>query len=256
MAEYQKFVFSNDYSTEADALERMRQEKLTEAREMLQSDFETAKKQAFEEGFQEGQKMALEKLKTEMDLHINTIIENITKINEYKPELHNLFEQHSTACVRHITNNLFFKAQELYPVELLEQSVENALSNLPMVSKIIIRVPSNCKMYVEDTKIEEKVRQTGISDFAFVEDRDLKPGECSIEWDKSGVLSSKVDSFEKINSTLEAFVSPEDIELSDNTTSLAEKETSQQEELTPEINIKQAITSPESIEPLEAPVAN
>jgi len=255
MTEYQKFIFANDYSTEAETLERMRQQKLLDAREMLQVEIEDAKKQAFEEGFQEGQKMALEKLKSEMDLHVNTIIESITKINEYKPELHELFEQHSTACVRHITNNLFFKAQELYPAELLDQSVENALANLPMVSKIIIKVPTNCKMYLQDTKIEDKVRQSGISDFVFLEDQDLNPGECRIEWDKSGVLSSKVDSFEKINSTLEAFVLPEDIELSDNTKGLAKIQTDTQDQPTQE-ETEQSITSPESSDSSDNNVAN
>lgn len=228
MAEYQKFIFSDNYSTEPENLERIQQKKVLDARTMMAEEIESIKKQAFEQGYEEGQKMALEKLKAEMELHINTIIENITKINNFKPELQSIYEQHSTACVRHIAKNMFFKAENMFSDELLTQSVENAVENLPMVSKILVKVPVNTKTYLEDTKITEKIQQRGIMDFAFIEDRSLSAGECRIEWDKSGLLSSKVESFEKVNSTFAAFLSPDDLELSDKTETLALKETIEQ----------------------------
>ena len=235
MAEYQKFIFSENYSKAPENLEKLRVKKLEESRELLQAEHEQAKKNAFEEGFQEGQRMALEKLKSEMDLHINTIIQSVTQINEFKPELQNLYEQHSTACVRHLAKEMFFKSQEFFPEKILEQTILNALENTPMMVKIIIKVPANCLAYLQDTKIEERIKLAGITDFAFVEDINLNPGECKIEWDKSGVLSTKVDSFEKINAAFNAFLSPEDIELSDNTISTGEVE----------------VTEPESVETTE-----
>tara|TARA_Y100001960_G_scaffold243813_1_gene258139 strand:+ start:2394 stop:3200 length:807 start_codon:yes stop_codon:yes gene_type:complete len=224
MAEYQKFIFSDNYSKEPENLARLQQKKETEAREMMAAELDAAKKQAFEEGFQEGQKMALEKLKSEMDLHMNAILENISKINEYKPQLQAMYEEHATASVRHIAKNMFFKSEELFSNEMLDQAVDNALNNLPFVSKITLKVPRNCKVYLEDTQVEEKIRQRGITDFLIFEDPTLNPGECKIEWDQSGLLSSKVESFEKINTTFAAFLSPEDLELSDNTNTLAKVE--------------------------------
>lgn len=230
MAEYQKFIFADNYSKEPENIERLKQQKIKDARDIMLAEMEAAKKQAFEEGFQEGQKMALDKLKSEMDLHINTIIDNITKINEYKPQLQNIYEQHSTACVRHITKNMFFKSHEMFSEKLLEQSLDNALVNLPMVSKILIKIPTGCKVYLEDTKFAEKITQRGITDFAFIEEPSLNTGESRIEWDQSGLLSSKVESFEKINSTFAAFLSPEDLEVSDNTESFAPMQTTTPEQ--------------------------
>lgn len=224
MADYQKFIFSENYSTDQENLERIQRQKVLDAREIMAEEVESVKKQAFEQGYEEGQRAALEKLKAEMELHVNTIIENITKINNFKPELQSIYEQHSTACVRHIAKNMFFKAETMFSDELLTQSIENAVENLPMVSKILIKIPVNCKTYLEDTKIAEKIQQRGITDFAFVEDRSLSVGESRIEWDKSGLLSSKVESFEKVNSTFAAFLSPEDLELSDKTETLALRE--------------------------------
>lgn len=230
MTDYQKFIYNNNYSTEAENLERIQEKKLLDARDMLSNEVETAKNEAFEKGFEEGQKMALEKLKSEMDLHVNTIIESITKINNFKPELQSIYEQHSTACVRHIAKNMFFKSEEMFAERLLEQSLDNALNNLPMVSKIIVKIPTNCKVYLEDTQVEDKIRQRGITDFLFVEDATLHSGECRIEWDKSGLLSSKAESFEKVNATFAAFLSPEELELSDNTRALAASESLKSED--------------------------
>ena len=240
MADYQKFIFSEDYSTEPEVLRQKEEKKLAEAKQLMADDMEKAKQFAFEQGFQEGQKMALEKLKSEMDTHLNTLIQSIQQINAYKPEIHSLFEQQSTACVRHLVNQLYFKSNEIIPDKILNQAIENALENLPMVASIVIKVPRNCKTYLQDTQIEEKVAQAGITDYRILEDLTLGDGQCVIEWDKSGVLSSKVEAFEKINSTLNAFLSDEDIELSDNTDTLHQvadqpepiQTESQQEEVT------------------------
>tara|TARA_Y100001960_G_scaffold327008_1_gene412432 strand:- start:204 stop:1001 length:798 start_codon:yes stop_codon:yes gene_type:complete len=220
MADYQKFIFSEDYSTEPEILRQKEEKKLVEAKQLMADEIEKAKQFAFEQGFQEGQKMALEKLKSEMDTHLNTLIQSIQQINNFKPELHDLYEKQSTACVRHLVSKLYFKSNEIIPDTILNQAVENALENLPMVASIVIKVPRNCKNYLQDTLIEEKVQQAGITDYRILEDLTLGDGQCLIEWDKSGVLSSKVEAFEKINSTLNAFISEEDLELSDNTTSL------------------------------------
>lgn len=229
MADYQKFIFSEDYSTEPEVLRQKEEKKLAEAKQLMAEDMEKAKQFAFEQGFQEGQKMALDKLKSEMDTHLNTLIQSIQQINAYKPEIHSLFEQQSTACVRHLVNQLYFKANEIVPEKILNQAIENALENLPMVASIVIKVPRNCKNYLQDTQIEDKIAQAGVTDYRILEDLTLGDGQCVIEWDKSGVLSSKVEAFEKINSTINAFLSDEDIELSDNTDTLHQTQVVNQE---------------------------
>lgn len=252
MAEYQKFIFGENYSTEPANIKKIQDNKLVEAKQMLANDIEQAKQHAFEQGFQEGQKMALEKLKTEMDTHITTLIDSITKINEYKPQLHDIYEEQSTACVRHLVKNLFYNANEIIPEKILDQAINNALSNLPMVSKILIKVPANCKAYLRDTQIEAKVQERGINDFAFIEDNSLQKGECRIEWDQSGVLASKVESFEKINFALNSFLSESDIELSENTVSTGEQNIDKTGNLNEEIPLESNINEPNE----DQPVAN
>lgn len=258
MAEYQKFIFSENYSREPENLERIQQKKILDARAMMSNEIEEAKTKAYEDGFQAGQEMALKKLKTEMELHLNTIVENITKINNFKPELKEIFENHSTACIRHITKNMFFNSEELFSKELLEQALDNALNNLPIVSQIVIKIPSSCKIYLEDTKLEDKIKQKGITDFRFEEDDSLHSGECRIQWDKSGLLSSKKESFEKINSAFNAFLSNEDLELSDNTNTVKEEpkkttETDKQDETTTNNIIEESVMKDETLVDTAAP---
>lgn len=215
MTELQKFLFETNYSTEPENIRKKQEEEIAKAKELLKNDIQEQTKQAFQKGLAQGEQQALEKLKQELSLHIDNISQNLLLLEKYKQELYKEFESQSLLTVKHIAQNMFFKAEEIFPDKLLEQSVQNSLQNLPFCTKILIKVPSECKQYLNDIKIKEQLDSKGIKDFSIVEDSSLSPGESLIEWDKSGILSSKKDAIEKISSTFKALLEKEDADLSD-----------------------------------------
>lgn len=217
MAEIQKFIFDNNYSTSAENIKKIQDKKFDDARILLKQEVEQAKQEAYNQGVQLGEKQALEKLELELNTHVEHISNNISSLEQYKKELHKIFEQQALLTVRHLTNQMFFKSEEIFADKLLQQAIENSLNNLPFTTKIVIKIPNACREYLNDIDLETKIKNKGVSDFTIIEDNSLNNGECEICWDKSGLLSSKKESLLKINTTLDNFLNNEDIELSEET---------------------------------------
>jgi len=235
MVELQKFLFETNYSTEPENVRKIQEQKLSEARVLLIKEIEDAKQQAFQQGFEEGQKQALEKLEQELSLHMDNISENLTKLEEYKQTIYKTFEEYAILTVKHLVNSLTFKSEELFPDKMLQQSVINSLENLPFCTKIMIKVPTEGKKYLQDIGLDRKLKDRGITDYVVLEDSVLSVGESSITWDESSILSSKKESLDKINFALNTFLNAEDINLSaknDNTASppIEKLETEQEKE--------------------------
>ncbi|MCP4354968.1 MAG: hypothetical protein GY793_04920 [Proteobacteria bacterium] len=215
MTELQKFLFETNYSTDPENVRRIQKEKLSEARNLLHEECEQIKQQAFQQGFADGQKQALEKLEQELTLHVDNIVNNLTELEGYKKDLHKLFEDQSILTVKHLVNSVIFKSEELFPDKILQQSINNSLENLPFSTKIVIKVPTEGKRYLQDIGLDRKLKDRGITDFAVLEEPALSAGESSISWDESSILSSKKESLDKINFALNAFLNKEDVGLSE-----------------------------------------
>lgn len=242
MVEPQKFLFNVDYSTNPENIKKREEAKIISARDLLSDEFEQSKQQSFQQGFEQGEKQALERLKQELNAHIDNISMNISQLEKYKQDLHAIFEQEALLTVRHLVKYMYFKSEKLFPDILLQQSINNAMKNMPFSTKVLIKVPHESKQYINDTQIEEKLKNKGISDFLIIEDPTLSTGESLIEWDQSGILSSKQESINNINKAISAFLSQEDNTLSDE--SISNNKINSE--------IKQLDETPQNLEPQEA----
>lgn len=248
MVEYQKFIFNTDYSNSAQSIEKARIAKEIEAREMLADEMQEIKNTAYEQGFNEGQKKALEILQSEMEQNLTAMAENLKEINSFKTQLQSIFEEQMTASLNHIVNQLYFNTQELFNQQLLQQSIDKAIENLPYSTNIIIKVPTNTANYLKDANIEEKLKSKGVVDFSIVEDPSLQAQEVAINWDQSGIFISKKETFEKISNALKSFVNQQDQELSEQ---IIHQELTAEEEIQEPEQLEQIAQEPETEQQLE-----
>jgi flagellar biosynthesis/type III secretory pathway protein FliH len=210
MTDYQRFIFSTDYSNSAESIEKSRLDKLAEARELLKEEMEAIKHHSYQKGLEEGQAKALDVLNTEMQTHFSALSQELTRIYDFKQELHKMYEQQATNALYHLVQQLYHKSEEIYSREILEQSMAKALKNLPFCTKIVIKVPQDTATYFNDISFKDKLANLGVSDFDLLEDCNLKTGEVLVHWDKSGLLVSKQETVNAVMQAVSCFVEESD----------------------------------------------
>lgn len=159
--------------TEARRLRDEARQELDKAR----SEAEAIRQQAYQEGYQKGQKDGAEAEKARITAALENLAATLEKLADFKSRMLGAMEEEILALVQAVVDRILLSPQAVAP-ELVRQAALSAMQRLGEAEKVEIRVhPSDLEL-LRQFKPELMAAIEGLERLELVADPELKPGDC------------------------------------------------------------------------------
>ncbi len=168
-----------------------------------EDELAAAKDMSFEQGRQQGQKEQTESREQYVAVTLDTIAQNFSKLFAAETVREAVFEKESLRLAISLLDLLYPSFDQKVGADEVRKVIEKTLTDHRKTKEITVRVSSGLKGEIEAmiTRIRREEHEEVL--WRVVEDPDLAPGDCMLEWSDGGAVRDSVRTARDIRKNLE-----------------------------------------------------